>query len=864
MRFEADPAQNYDVAKPGSATVVLGRNSTLATIGNPNRNDGPASCESNGTIIDDCVPSDGTGHTADSIEFDPTGRWLFVSNGDNSLPSGVDVRALRSQNINSLSGKLMKIDPNTGAGAPDNPFYQASNPNLNRSKVYSYGLRNPFRFAFHPQTSEPFIGDVGAKSWEEINTGRGKNFGWPCYEGGSRLNLRQSGYENNSLTSAACQSLYNQGSSAVQSPLYGYTQQVSGSNPGAAVIVGDFYRGTSYPTQYRGALFIADYNRNTIQYLTFSSNGTASVNNFAQDLGATSQIVTGPDSNLWYVLPSGQVRRFVYTAGGNTPPTAQIAATPSSGAAPLRVQFSSAGTSDPENNALTYAWVFGDGGTSSSANPSYIYQQAGNYLAVLTVRDTAGNSATANIPITVGNSAPTAQIITPTSSTTYNANQVLSFSGAGSDPEDGTIPATRMAWDLRLHHNDHIHFNEYQATGTGGSFITPDHGDDTYLELCLTVTDSGGLQGTSCVTMQPNRVRYTYQTETQGLNIVYEGVSVATPYTANSIVNAQQVVVAPLTQGPYQFTRWSDGVTSSTRTITMGTTPQTFTAQYVASGPTPTATATASPPPSTQGQCSPGLAQEAEAGMLSGGFVAGSDSAAGGGQFVHVPNGTGDLSSITSNSPRADYCFTVATPGSYRIRTSVLAPSDVDNSFFVQVDGAPAIGYLWSMPALSTYQTRSVTDRNNQSQTVNVTLGAGQHSVTFFLREDGTRLDRVELELISASATRSTARTDALTLAQMAPDGLDYRVSNTSSVPITNVTLSDSACSTVSFIGGDTNNDEWLGAEEVWSFACTAPLATGSTREVSISGVDADGDPQSVSTLIAGEPTRIFVPIVVQ
>jgi len=54
------------------------------------------------------------------------------------------------------------------------------------SKVYAYGLSQPaFRFTIHPDTNEPYIGDVGWSTWEEIDTGKGANFGWPCYEGGA-------------------------------------------------------------------------------------------------------------------------------------------------------------------------------------------------------------------------------------------------------------------------------------------------------------------------------------------------------------------------------------------------------------------------------------------------------------------------------------------------------------------------------------------------------------------------------------------------------------------------------------------------------------------------------------------------------
>lgn len=86
----------------------------------------------------------------------------------------------------------------------------------------------------------------------------------------------------------------------------------------------------------------------------------------------------------------------------NQAPTAKVAATPTSGSAPLAVAFSSAGSSDPEGSALTYSWNFGNGATSTSANPSYTYTTAGTYTATLTVRDSLGlASAPASVTIVV-------------------------------------------------------------------------------------------------------------------------------------------------------------------------------------------------------------------------------------------------------------------------------------------------------------------------------------------------------------------------------------------------------------------------------------------------------------------------------
>src|SRR5437667_150031 len=84
----------------------------------------------------------------------------------------------------------------------------------------------------------------------------------------------------------------------------------------------------------------------------------------------------------------------------NEAPGANAAGTPTSGSAPLAVSFSSAGSSDPEGGILTYSWNFGDGTTSTSANPSHTYSTPGPYSAILTVTDNQGDQGTSS-PVTV-------------------------------------------------------------------------------------------------------------------------------------------------------------------------------------------------------------------------------------------------------------------------------------------------------------------------------------------------------------------------------------------------------------------------------------------------------------------------------
>lgn len=140
-----------------------------------------------------------------------------------------------------------------------------------------------------------------------------------------------------------------------------------------------------------------------------------------------------------------------------------------------------------------------------------------------------------------------------------------------------------------------------------------------------------------------------------------------------------------------------------------------------------------------------GLVQEAEDGLLSGNFVIGNDATASGGQYVHVPNGTGDIYSV-SNTHMVSYCFNIPQAGIYRISTKVYAANSGDDSFFVTVDGT---SFLWDAAVNTTYATDYVNNRG-VSDPVEVTLPAGPIALTVHQREDGARLDSITLELVSA------------------------------------------------------------------------------------------------------------------
>jgi glucose/arabinose dehydrogenase len=113
-------------------------------------------------------------------------KLLYVGFGDGG--AGGDPQN-RAQNLNSLLGKILRIDPRrSGVKSYRSP---ASNPfvgKAGRNEIYAYGLRNPWRFSFDRKTGDLYIGDVGQDRFEEIDferkgAARGRNFGWSCFEG---------------------------------------------------------------------------------------------------------------------------------------------------------------------------------------------------------------------------------------------------------------------------------------------------------------------------------------------------------------------------------------------------------------------------------------------------------------------------------------------------------------------------------------------------------------------------------------------------------------------------------------------------------------------------------------------------------
>lgn len=521
--------------------------------------------------------------------------------GTPDAPPSAEGGALRAQDLRtmndpaSLSGALIRIDPDTGAGWPGNPLADSSD--LEARRIVAYGLRNPFRLTVRPQTQEVWVGDVGWSSVEEINrvsTGATpQNFGWPCYEGAGR----QPVYDAVNLS--VCEGLYAE-PGAVTAPYFQYShgaKVVPGescpTSGGAATTGVSFYEAGGYPARYAGGLFFADFERHCIWFMPPGANGLpdrAAIQTFATNLGSVVDLRTGPGGDLFYIDIVGSQLRRIHFDAGNVPPVANIDASTVSGVPPLTVALDGSASDDPDpGDTLTYAWdTNGDGAFDDASTPQTqaTFGIRGSYTVRLRVTDNRGASDTASVVVTVGH-GPDVTIDAPLATTHWAAGEVINVSGHATDAEDGSLSGSQLTWSLILHHcytltDCHTHHIE-DLTGTNASFVAPDHEYPVRLELLLTATDSDGVTSTASVLLDPRTVPVTIRSSPSGLSVAVGARAGPTPLTVTAVVGATLTVTAVSPQdadgSTYRFDSWSDGG-AATHEVIIGAAPASYVATY--------------------------------------------------------------------------------------------------------------------------------------------------------------------------------------------------------------------------------------------------------------------------------------------
>lgn len=259
------------------------RVSLFQVSADPNRGDPASEAE----VL--AVQQPGVAHNGGQVVFGPDGK-LYIGLGD-----GDDSDNGRAQSLADLLGNILRID--VSAGAPytvpaDNPF--VATPNA-RPEVWSYGLRNPWRFQFDRATGDLYIGDVGESTWEEVDyssaavgAGRGVNFGWSVMEG---LHCAHRDCNQTGLTL----------------PVTEYNH-----SDGCAVVSGGVYRGAAIP-QLQGTYFYADYCDAWVRSFRIAGGAPTEPTEWP-DLAVTGQITSfGEDSagELYLATQQGAVYKIV-------------------------------------------------------------------------------------------------------------------------------------------------------------------------------------------------------------------------------------------------------------------------------------------------------------------------------------------------------------------------------------------------------------------------------------------------------------------------------------------------------------------------------------------------------------------------
>ena len=198
-------------------------------------------------------------HNGGLLQFGPDGK-LYIGFGDGGTSAN-------AQSLNTLHGKILRID--VDAGAPyaipgDNPFVGQAGA---RGEIWHYGLRNPWRYSFDPQTNDLYIADVGESTTEEVNvqpaaTPAGKNYGWPIMEG------------------SACFGGGTCNQAGLTLPVVTYNHQ----DGGCSITGGFVYRGTGVQ-ELTGHYLYSDYCAGFVRSFKFVNGAVTAAHDWTAQLG---------------------------------------------------------------------------------------------------------------------------------------------------------------------------------------------------------------------------------------------------------------------------------------------------------------------------------------------------------------------------------------------------------------------------------------------------------------------------------------------------------------------------------------------------------------------------------------------------
>ncbi|WP_079242070.1 PKD domain-containing protein [Chryseobacterium indologenes] len=504
----------------------------------------------------------GTTHGVGTAFFGADGN-LMLSVGDGSLgdqvgPQGVtrgilpqaeqSLMQMRAQSKTSLSGKILRINKDTGDGIPGNPYYNSAQPRSAQSRMAVMGLRNPYRVTPLTQNvlgggpGQFLVSDTGENAWEEAALySMGDNGGWPHYEGfdNARINeqfttftkdpsytfknpLYAWAHQNNANKGWGTDSKINQNGNAV---LWYNLSSDSYNHQGTSSTGNTFYPKDIIVDRYNGALantvLAADYVGNEVMGIKFNENGTNA--NFSSptrvykafEAGGIVHLYTNPYDGYIYVVNyngtyGNSISRLEIT--GNYTPTAIIKSDKNSiNQSGNTVQFYGDLSYDKETQNLQYLWNFGDGTTSTEVNPVRTFtipnSNADKRVVTLTVTDAGGATNIATKEIYLNNNAPVIQDVVVKRSSDNSVVQALPNTYPSSTNVNISVAATddltsagNLTYTMQVnrHHDDHIHYGSVINGSTTNTTFVPEggcgEGATYWFEVLVKVKDAQGAE----------------------------------------------------------------------------------------------------------------------------------------------------------------------------------------------------------------------------------------------------------------------------------------------------------------------------------------------------------------------------------
>lgn len=521
-----------------------------------------------GELKNDGPPILGTTHGVGTCFFGADGS-LMLSVGDGSLGDQVGAQGvqrgiltqteqslfqLRSQSDNSLSGKILRINKETGNGLNDNPNYEATNPRSARSRMFVKGLRNPYRVTSISQNvlgSGPgmfLVSDTGENAWEEVALySMNDNGGWPHREGFdvARINEQFVTFPINPNASFK-NPLYSWAHPNNETKGWGIDSKVnvddiptnvnslpnSFNHTGTSSTANTFYPENiavdRYSTVLRNTVLVGDYTQGRLMGIKFEENNL--LPNFSRpnrayrisnQAYAVVHLYTNPyDGYIYAIHYNNQgaiISKLILT--GNFMPVANIKSDKDYiNLNDTTIHFFGDLSYDNETEAkdLIYAWNFGDGITSNDINPVHSYSVVDTTpltrTVSLTVTDGGGLSKTVSKEIYINNLAPSINTISvkrisdnsEIESLLIPANEFPSSTNVRIEvnASDDITASNNLIYSIQVnrHHDDHVHYGSVIDSSTTEAILLPEggcgEGATYWFEILVRVTDSLGAETT--------------------------------------------------------------------------------------------------------------------------------------------------------------------------------------------------------------------------------------------------------------------------------------------------------------------------------------------------------------------------------